>query len=205
MAHSKTFEMPTTTRFSGAQGTIRWPSERRAHGWLRSVWTAPTTVVGHALGLALSRRAPLRVRGPAAAGWFYPLGPNVPTERMTAITIGHAILYRPDKISGLEGRLILAHELAHTRQHDVLGPLYLPVHAIAEAISVAATHAFGGADGARAVHVHNLMEQTFICLPASACRAVASGKESCPAGTDAYLCRLGMDDATYLRLARPRA
>jgi Domain of unknown function (DUF4157) len=198
------FDMPTKARLSEKRSSIRWPSERPPNRLLRFLWTAPTTMLGHALGLALARRVPVPVRGVAAAGWFYPFAPNVRTGAMTAITIGHAILYQPDKIDGLEGRLILAHELAHTRQHDALGPFYLPVHLVAEAISILVTRAFGASAGVRAVHGHNAMEQTFICLPASACRAVASGAESCPAGNEAYLSRLGMDDATYRRLARAR-
>ena len=57
------------------------------------------------------------------------------------MTIGHAILHRPGVLDGpsTASRLTLAHELAHTRQHDRLGPLYLPLHILSQAASALLT------------------------------------------------------------------
>jgi hypothetical protein len=63
-------------------------------------------------------------------------------------------------------RLTLAHELAHTRQHDWLGPLYLPLHILAQLGSALATR--GRATTVSRVHDQNPLEQTFICVPVSA-------------------------------------
>jgi hypothetical protein len=66
----------------------------------------------------------------------------------------------------LTARLILAHELAHTRQHDWLGPLYLPLHILAQLTS--AILSLGGRPRVSRVHDHNPLEQTFICLSVGA-------------------------------------
>jgi hypothetical protein len=81
------------------------------------------------------------------------------------VTLGHVILHRRDFFTGRAGQLILAHELAHTRQHDVLGPLYLPLHVLAQAIS--ATLSLGQRVHHSRVHDYNPLEQTLICLAAS--------------------------------------
>ena len=66
----------------------------------------------------------------------------------------------------LAQRLTLAHELAHTRQHDRLGPLYLPMHILAQAVS--ALLSLGGRPIVSRVHDRNPLEQTFICISAGA-------------------------------------
>jgi hypothetical protein len=68
----------------------------------------------------------------------------------------------------LTARLTLAHELAHTRQHDVLGPLYLPLHALAQVASAALS--LGRPPVVSRVHDRNPLEQTLICLSAGATR-----------------------------------
>jgi hypothetical protein len=82
-----------------------------------------------------------------------------------AVTLGHVVLHRRDLFGGRAGQLILAHELAHTRQHDVLGPLYLPLHVLAQ--SVSAILSLGQRRYHSPVHDYNPLEQTFICLGAS--------------------------------------
>ena len=158
--------------------TIRLPRPRRRHGpiaWLRALWTLPTNVLGHAAGLLLSRQRPVRVNGPAAHAWLYP-NRNRLVGRwwFGAVTLGHVILYQPPIFDGLRGKLILAHELAHTRQHDWLGPLYLPLHIVAQTTS-AVLSLFAPAHHSR-VHDHNPLEQTFICLGASGYGPLAGGE-----------------------------
>jgi hypothetical protein len=134
----------------------------------RGIWTAPTNILGHAAGLLVSARAPRRVGGPAAVGWLYPIRRGLGLDWVGAVTLGHAILYRPGTLEGraLSARLTLAHELAHTRQHDWLGPLYLPLHLLAQAIS--ALLSWGGRPVVSRVHDFNPLEQTFICIAAGA-------------------------------------
>ena len=140
-----------------------------------TLWLAPTIIVGHAAGRIVGllgarhlrgRPRPGFVRGPAAFAWLYEIPPGLGLDWVGAVTLGHVILHRPRFFEGTAGQLILAHELAHTRQHDVLGPLYLPLHILAQ--SVSALLSLGRAPTHTRVHDHNPLEQTFICLGASA-------------------------------------
>lgn len=150
---------------------VRWPRPRSRHPLLalaRWLWTLPTNIVGHAAGLLASGRLPSRVGGAAAVGWLYPIRRGRGLDWVGAVTLGHAILHRPGLLDGraLVQRLTLAHELAHTRQHDRLGPLYLPLHISAQAIS--ALLSLGGRPIVSRVHDRNPLEQTFICISAGA-------------------------------------
>jgi hypothetical protein len=153
----------------------------------RAVWTLPTNVLGHLAGLVASGgQRPRRVAGPAAAGWLYPIRPGRGLDWVGAVTIGHAILHRPGMLDGpdLRARLTLAHELAHTRQHDWLGPLYLPLHLLAQAASALAS--IGRPVVVSRVHDRNPLEQTFICLAAGATRAPPAGVDA-----EAFLAAFG--------------
>jgi len=172
---------------------VRWPrprSRRPLTRLLRALWTLPTNAVGHAAGWLVSGRAPRLVDGPAGRGWLYPIRRGIGLDWVAAVTLGNAILYCPsylDPPDGLRARLTVAHELAHTRQHDRLGPLYLPLHIAAQTISAAISLATRRRPVVSRVHDWNPLEQTFICLSAGATRA------SFPAGMDveAYLAEFG--------------
>jgi hypothetical protein len=140
---------------------------------VRWLWTLPTNLVGHFAGLVVSGGRVRLVRGPAATGWLYPIRRGLGLDWVGAVTLGQAILYRPDMLDGdgLRARLTLAHELAHTRQHDWLGPLYLPAHVLAQAASALVSFARGRPAIVSRVHDFNPLEQTFICLAAGATRA----------------------------------
>lgn len=152
---------------------VRWPRPRSRGLFaraLRALWTLPTNVLGHVAGLAVSGARPRRVGGPAARAWVYPIRPGLGLDWVGAVTLGHAILARPGLLDGpaLHARLTLAHELAHTRQHDWLGPLYLPLHIASQAVSAAISLA--SPPVVSRVHDHNLLEQTLICIGAGATR-----------------------------------
>jgi hypothetical protein len=157
---------------------VRLPAPRRGvagpWGWLRTIWTGPTNLIGHLAGLLVSARRPRRVRGPAASAWLYAIRPGLGLDWVVAVTLGHVILYRPGMFDGRVGRLVLAHELAHTRQHDWLGPLYLPLHILAQ--SASALLSIGRPPRHSRVHDNNPLEQTFICLGASAYTPLAHGQ-----------------------------
>ncbi|HMC93286.1 MAG TPA: hypothetical protein VKO16_00800 [Polyangia bacterium] len=154
-------------------GRVRLPRRRSRVAFLRlarGLWTLPTNLIGHLAGLLVSGRPPRRVGGPIAVGWLYPIRSGIGLDWVGAVTLGHAILYRPGLLDDgtVVARLTLAHELAHTRQHDLLGPLYLPLHLLAQASSALLTR--GRATVVSRVHDANPLEQTFICIPASAPR-----------------------------------
>src|SRR5580704_10857799 len=150
-------------------GHLRRPRPRRQAPLVRAVralWTLPTNLLGHLAGwMASGGRLPRRVGGPAAVGWLYPIRPRLGLDWVGAVTIGHAILHRPGVVDGPTpaARLTLAHELAHTRQHDLLGPLYLPLHILAQAASALLTR--GRPITVSRVHDLNPLEQTFIAVP----------------------------------------
>ncbi|MES1208164.1 MAG: DUF4157 domain-containing protein [Pseudomonadota bacterium] len=134
---------------------------------VRGLWTLPTNLLGHAAGLLVSGRQPLRVGGPAARGWLYPIRDGIGLDWVGAVTLGHAILHRPGLLDTgtVAARLTLAHELAHTRQHDRLGPLYLPLHILAQTLS--ALLSIGRPVAFTRVHDRNPLEQSWIAISAS--------------------------------------
>lgn len=162
------------------QSRVHLPTPRSARFLVRivrAVWTLPTNVFGHAIGLVVSGARPRRVGGRAAIGFVYPIRDGWPLGFIGAITLGNAIVHRRGMFDGDEGRLILAHELAHTRQHDVLGPFYLPLHIVAQLVS-ASISLFTGPPVFSRVHDHNPLEQTFIAIAAGATRAWPIGASS---------------------------
>jgi hypothetical protein len=152
---------------------VRWPQPRSralAARALRALWTLPTNLLGHFAGFVVSGGRRRRVGGPAAHAWIYAIRPGLGLDWVGAVTLGHAILARPGMLEGptLHARLTLAHELAHTRQHDWLGPLYLPLHILAQ--STSALLSLRSRAIVSRVHDHNPLEQTFICIGAGATR-----------------------------------
>ena len=137
---------------------------------VRWLWTLPTNLVGHLAGFVVSGGRVRRVRGPAAVGWLYPIRRGLGLDWVGAVTLGQAILYRPDMLDGesLRARLTLAHELAHTRQHDWLGPLYLPAHILAQSMSALVSAVTRRPAIVSRVHDFNPLEQTVISLAAGA-------------------------------------
>jgi hypothetical protein len=64
----------------------------------------------------------------------------------------------------LHGPWLLAHELSHTRQHDWLGPAYLPLHAILQAVSVV-FYFIRPIAKFSPWHAYNPLERVLICVP----------------------------------------
>ena len=159
------------------KSTLRRPRPRSRYRLvraLRAAWTFPTNALGHALGRALSRRAPVVYRSDYAEGSVY-LVTWPPFLGVGAVTLGNAILAAPEFTTGLRGELIIAHELAHTRQHDHLGPLYLPSHAVLQALS-ATLWLVRPVEGSDPVHAHNPLEQRWLFLGHSAIRDLLAGR-----------------------------
>jgi hypothetical protein len=165
---------------------------------LRRLWIAPTNLIGHLAGRVVGRGRPRRVQGPAAGAWLYAIRSGIGLDWVGAVTLGHVVLHSRGMFDGPAGRLILAHELAHTRQHDWLGPLYLPLHILAQATS--ALISIGRRPRHSRVHDNNPLEQTFICLGASAYGPLARGERipGVPANCDggALLSAFGLEVPT---------
>ena len=110
-------------------------SERTVVRAARALWTLPTNVLGHLVGLLAARSLPTRVGGPAARASLYRLRSSPAARLLGAMAIGNVILAEEGFISGPRGRWVLAHELSHTRQHAWLGPLYMPAHGLFQVMS----------------------------------------------------------------------
>ncbi|HET9887997.1 MAG TPA: hypothetical protein VFR10_10835 [bacterium] len=128
---------------------------------LRFLWTLPTNLIGHGVGLAITRARPVRVGSDAAPGWLYVLPPR---KGFGAIALGDAVISAPELVRGEGGRMVLLHELSHVRQHSWLGPLYLPLHALAQLLSLALSTVRPTAGTSR-IHAYNPLEQHFLCVP----------------------------------------
>jgi hypothetical protein len=138
------------------------PRKGGALGLLRTLWTAPTSLLGHAAAALCGCGPGERIGAPAARAWLY----RLPRGRFTgfgAIAIGHVIIMEPAFL-GRYGAWLLAHELAHTRQHDWLGPAYLPLHVMAQLAS-ALIYAVRPRAGLTPWHTYNPLERIFICVP----------------------------------------
>ncbi len=146
---------------------IQVPAIRKgsAFGPLRALWTMPTTLIGHAAARISGCGRPERIGGPATRAWLYRLPPRR-FRGFGAIAIGHAIIAEPAFLERY-GAWLLAHELAHTRQHDWLGPAYLPLHALSQLAS-ALIYAIRPRAGFSPWHTYNPLERVFICVPADA-------------------------------------
>jgi hypothetical protein len=129
---------------------------------LRTLWTGPTTLVGHAFARFAGCAAPERIGGSAAPAFLYRL-PVGRLRGLGAIAIGHAIVVEPS-FAAPRAPWIFAHELSHTRQHDWLGPAYLFVHAAFQLAS-AAIALFRPVDGYPPQHAYNVLERRLLCVP----------------------------------------
>jgi len=143
---------------------VRIPTPRRngAPDVLRRLWTAPTTMIGHAVARLLGCHRPQRIGGPATNAWLYRL-PAGRFKGWRAVAIGHVIIVEPALLAE-HGRWLLAHELSHARQHDWLGPTYLPVHAMLLFLSMVLS-CFRPVAGFSPWHAHNPLERILICVP----------------------------------------
>jgi len=167
------------------------PSPRTRNPLLRALrfaWTLPTNVVGHLAGVLASGSSGRLVRSDLAVGRVYVI--RAPFVRSVGgVTLGHAILLSPTYAEGQLGRLVLAHELAHTRQHDVLGPFYLPAHAVAQLVS-ALRWVVMPVPGSDPVHAHNRLEQRWLFLGHAWVRRLQRGEGDAEV-TERLLQRLG--------------
>jgi hypothetical protein len=143
---------------------ISIPTARRngALGAFRDAWTAPTTLIGHAAARLLGCGRPQPLGGEATRAWLYWL-PAGRFKHLRGIAIGHVIILEPALLAA-RGPWVLAHELAHTRQHDWLGPTYLPVHAVLLFLSMVVFFFRPVAELSR-WHAYNPLERVLICVP----------------------------------------
>jgi len=128
----------------------------------REAWTAPTNLIGHGVARLLRCRRPQRVGGQATRAWLYCLPPRR-FKGLRGIAIGHVIILEPAFLAAHD-RWVLAHELSHTRQHDWLGPTYLPVHAVLLFLSMVIFFFRPIAKFSR-WHAYNPLERVLISVP----------------------------------------
>jgi hypothetical protein len=143
---------------------IRVPQPRRGGipGIVRRIWTWPTSLVGHAVARLTACAGPTRIGSGAAQCWLYRLPPGK-SGSFGAIALGHVIIVAPAIKSPPEAD-VLAHELSHARQHDWLGPAYLPAHAVCQLVS-ALLHLVRPVPGFPPLHAYNPLERRFLCVP----------------------------------------
>ncbi|HKD28394.1 MAG TPA: hypothetical protein VKC66_21145 [Xanthobacteraceae bacterium] len=146
---------------------ISMPTARKRGvlGAFRAAWTTPTNLIGHAAATLLGCGRPQRVGGEATRAWLYCL-PTGRFRHLTGIAIGHVIILEPALLA-TQGRWLLAHELSHTRQHDWLGPTYLPVHAMLLLLSMVIFF-FRPVTKLSRWHAYNPLERVLICVPIDA-------------------------------------
>jgi len=130
----------------------------------RWVWTLPTNLIGHALGCLACRCPPRRLKGPAGTAWLYLLPQGSWFRRLGAVAVGHVVLAERSFVSGDRGRWVLAHEMSHTRQHDWLGPAYLPLHALFQVASIVLTQ-IRPVPGFTAWQAYNPLERVLLHVP----------------------------------------
>ena len=130
----------------------------------RWVWTLPTNLVGHTVGSLACRCLNQRLKGPAGTAWLYLLPQGSWLRWVGAAAIGHVVLANRSFVSGNRGRWVLAHEMSHTRQHDWLGPAYLPLHALFQVTSIALTRV-RPLPGFSALHAYNPLERVLLHVP----------------------------------------
>jgi hypothetical protein len=156
----------------------------------RAIWTLPTNLIGHLIGMVLTWRRAERIGSRAARGWLYRIRFR-PIQPIGAVTLGHVILASPQFLEGLHGRVVLAHELSHARQHDVLGPAYLPLH-MAMQLGCALAFLFHPVAGSDPVHARNPLEQQWLCLGFDAYRELVRGERLSEEEREAYLRAFGV-------------
>lgn len=181
------------TPTADVRSTLRRPpgrSNARLLRALRLLWTLPTNLVGFTAGVLVSGTTGTRIGSPAAQARLFIVRLRI-FAWVKGITLGHAILLAPDFAEGTFGRLVLAHELAHTRQHDVLGPFYLPLHAIAQALS-AAMWIVKPVHGSDPVHAHNPLEEKWLFMGHSAIAQLMRGERMSVEDRDRWLDSLGV-------------
>lgn len=139
-------------------------SQKLAVRFVRALWTLPTSLLGHALGLLLTRRAPERIGGVAASAALYRLQSSAFSKALLGIAIGNVIIADAEFVSGDSGRWVLSHELSHTRQHAWLGPFYLPVHLLFQIVSVIAS-LVRPLSGFPPQHAYNPLERRILYVP----------------------------------------
>ncbi len=175
------------------RATLERPTPRARHPLVRLVrglWTLPTNVLGHAAGVLVSGGVGESLHSEMASGRLYII--RLPgLSRVGGVTLGHAILLSPAFTKGLRGRLVIAHELAHTRQHDVLGPLYLPLHILAQAAS-AAIYLVRPDRTSDPVHAYNPLEERWLFLGHRAIDEVLRGERWSEREREEVLTALGV-------------
>jgi hypothetical protein len=140
--------------------------------FLRVLWAAPCTLLGAVLAapVLLTGGSAKRV-GRAVEISIYPAkcpaGTVLRHLPFSAITLGHIII----AISGDEMARLRAHEHAHVRQYERLGPFFLLAY---PACSLAATLR------GQSPHKHNRLERQAISEAAS----IAEAAQACRNGTD---------------------
>lgn len=107
------------------------------------------------------------IGGTATRAYLYRLPPGR-LRGLGAIAFGHAIVVEPDFVAEHfgEGRepWVIAHELSHTRQHDFLGPLYLPLHGVCMLFSILVSR-LRPVPGYPPQHAYNPLERSLLCVP----------------------------------------
>ncbi len=129
-------------------------------------WTLPTTLVGRAVARVLSASPPARVSSDLATGYLCELPESSYAGLSGCVTLGDVIVCTSGAVRGPNGQLLLAHELAHVRQHQLLGPLYLLMHASAQVLSMM-LHQIRPTEGISRVHSRNPLEEQLIAVPYS--------------------------------------
>ena len=134
----------------------------------------PTGFVGRFAAALVTSGEGIPVQGALTRAKLYPLCRS--WASLGAIALGDIVLYSPAFLRRHDAAAVIAHELAHTQQHHVLGPFYLPLHGIAQSISAILSLLHRGPVQHSRVHDFNPLEQTFIHIGVGCIAPLARGE-----------------------------
>jgi hypothetical protein len=137
--------------------------QRSLLGTALAIWTAPTTFLGHAFARLSGCPEADRIDASGASAWLYRLPPGR-IKGFRAIAIGHVIILEPAFLERPAPGCSLTSYLTRGRTIGWVGPAYLPLHAVLQAVSVV-LYFIRPIAKFSPWHAYNPLDRVLICVP----------------------------------------